>query len=237
MKRAQLEHAIRASTTILKVDRVYVIGSQSILGSYGEESLPERATDSVEVDIYPLGDDDAGHLSALLASIGELSEFHANHGFYVDGVGPNTAVLPRGWQDRVVTVPARQLDGVEVVGLCLDPHDLCVSKLVASRTKDLEFVQELVRASLIDPGVLLDRLVDVVPPVNVIIIDGEEEQGERDINHAWAFAQTLDDEAKRLELSIPSAPKSGLVRAGTLGATSHRGRFASKTLTPPEAGL
>lgn len=115
--------------------------------------------------------------------------------------------------------------------------DLCVSKLVANRTKDVEFVQELVHASLIDPGVLLERLVDVVPPVDVVIIDGREENRETDINHAWTFAQTLQDDVNRLELPTPSTPQRRSIRAGMLGATSHRGRFASRTQTPPEALL
>jgi len=32
-------------------------------------------------------------------AIGEGSEFHATKGFYAQGVGPGTAVLPDGWLD------------------------------------------------------------------------------------------------------------------------------------------
>ena len=35
-------------------------------------------------------------------------------------------------------------------GLCLEPHDLAASKLVAGRIKDFEFVDALLRAGLIE---------------------------------------------------------------------------------------
>lgn len=238
MNRRQLEHAIRAATTILEVDEIYVIGSQSILGAFSEDMLPERATDSVEVDVFPLGVEDAERMSELLFAIGEMSDFHANHGFYVDGVGPSTAVLPSGWQDRVVPVPAERLNGIKVVGLCLDPHDLCVSKIIANRTKDHEFVRELVEAGLIDSGTLLDRLADVKPPIDILVVDGREVRQERDINHAWVFAQSLKDQVERQQQwQSPTAVLGGPRRAGEFGATTNRGRFASRGSTPPEMRL
>ena len=38
---------------------------------------------------------------------------------------------------------------------CLDPHDLCAAKLVHGEAKDLEFVDALVGAGLIDPASLV----------------------------------------------------------------------------------
>ena len=43
-------------------------------------------------------------------------------------------------------------------GLCLEPHDCALAKLVAGRPKDLAFVGALVRAGLLDVDVLRDRL-------------------------------------------------------------------------------
>lgn len=59
LRREDLEHAIRAATEIVHNDRVIVIGSQSIPGSYTEDQLPSAATMSDEVDIAPMSDDDA----------------------------------------------------------------------------------------------------------------------------------------------------------------------------------
>jgi hypothetical protein len=42
--------------------------------------------------------------------------------------------------------------------MCLDVNDLAVSKLVAGRNKDSEFVGALLRHGLVQPEVLVDRL-------------------------------------------------------------------------------
>ena len=43
-------------------------------------------------------------------------------------------------------------------GLCLDPHDCVVSKLVAGREKDLSFAAALVREGSIDLDILARRI-------------------------------------------------------------------------------
>lgn len=128
MRRSQLEHAIRASTEIVQQDSVIIIGSQSVLASWDEHRLPEQVTRSVEVDVCPMQDDDAETLATRLDGIiGELSPFHETHGFYIQGVGRRTAILPEGWVDRLV--PVRNANTNGRTGLCLEPHDLCVAKL------------------------------------------------------------------------------------------------------------
>lgn len=51
MRRDQLEHAIRTACQIIEAPAVIVVGSQAILGTYGEDQLPAAATMSIEVDI------------------------------------------------------------------------------------------------------------------------------------------------------------------------------------------
>lgn len=160
MRRSELEHAIRAATDIIRTDEVFVIGSQSILGSYTEDELPDEATRSEEVDIAPMHDDDAQSLATQLdAAIGEMSTFHETHGFYVQGVGRDTAVLPAGWTERLVTVSNDNTRGR--TGLCLDPHDLCVAKLVAGRAKDHIFVGSLLKHELVKRDIIAERLLTV----------------------------------------------------------------------------
>lgn len=148
MRGDELEHAIRATTQIIKDDQVIVIGSQSILGSYSEDQLPTEATMSPEVDIAPMRDADADALSDQLSfDVGEWSEFHTTYGFYIEGVGKRTAILPPDWEYRLVGVRSEATNNA--TGLCLDPHDLCAAKLMAHRTKDFAFVRALVEAHLI----------------------------------------------------------------------------------------
>lgn len=57
---------------------------------------------SAEADIYPLN---ATHKAdAIDAAIGEGSRFHETYGYYAQGVGPETACLPAGW-DWLLEVP------------------------------------------------------------------------------------------------------------------------------------
>lgn len=41
-------------------------------------------------------------------------------------------------------------------GLCLEVHDLVVSKLVAGREKDFDFAAALLRAGLVDAGTVIE---------------------------------------------------------------------------------
>lgn len=161
MLRSELEHAIRAATEIVRGKSVIIIGSQSILGSFTEDELPVEATRSNEVDIYPLGDDDAASLATELdAAIGELSDFHQTHEFYVQGVDRETPALPAGWTERLVTVTNANTQWR--TGLCLEPHDLCAAKLIAGRPKDYLFVGAVLRDGLVDAQTIIARLETIV---------------------------------------------------------------------------
>jgi hypothetical protein len=64
-------------------------------------------------------------------------------------MGAETAVLPDGWRERLI--PLRNQNTGGGTGLCLEVHDLAVSKLVAGREKDLAFISGLVRHRLRTP--------------------------------------------------------------------------------------
>jgi hypothetical protein len=165
MRRDQLEHAIRTACQILEHPAVIVIGSQSILGSYQEDELPSEATMSVEIDILPLADTDAetARLADRIEGVaGEWSPFEEQHGFSIDGVDLQTAVLPRGWRDRLIKVQnantAAPSGAPQFTGWCLDKEDLCVAKLCAFREKDRNFVAALLDARLVDAVTITARL-------------------------------------------------------------------------------
>lgn len=125
MTREQLAHVLRAAARIAEDGRILVIGSQAILGSFDERELPQQAWVSVEADLAFLDDGEhAAKANAVDGAIGELSGFHETLGYYAQGVEVSTAVLPDGWQDRVVPFDFRSADPAQAV--CLDPHDLVV---------------------------------------------------------------------------------------------------------------
>ncbi|MGI6797958.1 DUF6036 family nucleotidyltransferase [Gordonia sihwensis] len=163
MRRDQLEHAIRAACAILGADDVIVVGSQSILGTWDEDELPERATRSNEADILPIASDQ-GSVTELAdrleGAAGELSQFHRTHGFYLDGADLTTSVLPSHWRSRLVAVRNASTNGH--TGWCLEPHDLGIAKLIAHREKDTAFVAALIEHRLLDPK-LLRRRIETIP--------------------------------------------------------------------------
>lgn len=137
MKRQDLEHLIRASSDITKEYELVVVGSQAILGT--DPNPPASLTVSVEADIYPLHRPELADKIDVL--IGEGSPFHEQNGYYAQGVGPETALLPMGWLDRIVRVPDAAHDAG--VGYCISPIDLFMSKAAAGREKDQVFCMAL----------------------------------------------------------------------------------------------
>ncbi len=159
MTREQLEHLLRASATVLidcgsraPTQELVVIGSQAILGQYPQ--APGELLRSMEADLYPLREPELA--DAIDGAIGELSAFHDTYGYYAQGVGPETATLPLEWIERVIPVQSEATG--TAIGLCLDAHDLAVSKYVAGREKDLSFTGELARYGITRRSVLLERL-------------------------------------------------------------------------------
>ena len=152
MKREELEHLLRAAGDICKEDHFIVIGSQAILGQF--PNAPECLRVSVEADVIPAYRPERTDL--IDGTIGELSPFHATYGYYAHGVSERTAVLPEGWRERLIAVCNPNTRGV--TGLCLEVHDLLVSKLVAGREKDHQFVRQAILHRLATEHVLLERL-------------------------------------------------------------------------------
>ncbi|MGW8265936.1 MAG: DUF6036 family nucleotidyltransferase [Longimicrobiales bacterium] len=158
MKRTEFEHAVRAAAAVLGVDELLVIGSQALHGSV-ESDLPEEALRSVEVDVAALEDPEGRKADLIDGAIGEASMFHATFGYYAQGVEAVTAVLPDGWEGRLVRF--RTAGTLGVVAWCLEPHDLWISKMVAGRPKDLEFGRALLERRIVEPAELMKRLEDV----------------------------------------------------------------------------
>lgn len=152
MRRNELEHLIRAAAAVTNQYEIVIVGSQSILGAV--PTPPHSLTESMEADVYPLQRPDLADL--IDGSIGEGSPFHDCFGYYAQGVGPETAVLPDGWQSRLVRIQNTNTD--LKVGLCLEPHDLAASKLVAGREKDWIFVSVMLNNKIVNSPTLLMRI-------------------------------------------------------------------------------
>lgn len=152
MLRGELEHVIRAAASVSGEREIVVVGSQAILAS---EPSPPRGplTASREADVYPRRHPDRAE--SIDGALGEGSRFHATHGFYAHGVGPETAKGPAGWQRRLIAVRNENTQGA--TGLCMEPHDLVCSKLAAGRDKDVAFARAALAHNLVDADELRAR--------------------------------------------------------------------------------
>lgn len=152
MTRDQLEHVIRAAAVVSEDDDLVIIGSQAVLGQF--PNAPAALLVSSEADLWPRNHPERWEL--VDGTIGELSPFHDTFGYYAQGVGPETATLPAGWEDRLVPIRGPGTRGA--TGWCLEIHDLLVSKYVAGRDKDLAFTRTAAQHGLADPAILAARL-------------------------------------------------------------------------------
>ena len=152
MEREEVEHAIRAAAAVTNEKELIIIGSQTIHGL--KQDLPSDLLESQELDCYA---PQAPEKYALIdGALGEGSRFDETFGYYVDGVSPNTATLPRGWESRTVPFESANTGGAEA--RMLEVHDLAIAKYVAGRKKDLEFLQHLAEYGLIQARVVEERL-------------------------------------------------------------------------------
>ena len=154
MKRDELAHVLRASAAISNETSFVLVGSQAILLLL--EQPPADLLVSTEIDLYPALRPEKADL--IDGAIGAHSTFHDTFGYHVDGVGPETASLPKDWMSRAVLTYFG-----EITAICPDLHDLVVSKCAAGRDKDADFVRILLASGLVEANILLERIAMLDP--------------------------------------------------------------------------
>jgi hypothetical protein len=162
VKQEDFAHVLRAAADAAEDNNIIVIGSQAILGTYSEDELPPEACLSIEVDIAFLDDPNELKATKVDGAIGEDSRFHETYGIYGQGVGLAVAKLPRGWRERCVAVTLQAAHPSTAV--CLEVHDIVVSKLFAGREKDYDYARALIRAGTVSCATLRERaaLLDTI---------------------------------------------------------------------------
>jgi hypothetical protein len=132
---------------------IFIIGSSAILAVLPDPPVGEL-TASRDVDVIAPADEErlADQISYVL---GEGSDFDKDYGYYADGVTSGTpSYAPRDWKTR--TLPVRVQD---VIGHCMAPDDLVLSKRGVGREKDLDFSKSVAKLQLVKQEALLERLV------------------------------------------------------------------------------
>ncbi|MCP3477786.1 hypothetical protein NLM33_47640 (plasmid) [Bradyrhizobium sp. CCGUVB1N3] len=163
-----LVETVRVIARLFKTDKVFIIGSQSILLSWPDAPVVLRT--SGEIDAYPENakiweiqqkeldpEDDPEASEEINALYGEGSKFHREHGFYIDGVDENTARLPDDWNKRTITKTV-DVDDRKVLAVAPCPEDIIVSKLARLSDKDKEFVEGYHQARPFDRELVVERI-------------------------------------------------------------------------------
>lgn len=144
----------------------------------------------------PLEDDEHESVSMKMEIYGEASNFSFGRGYFIDSVSRKTALLPDGWQDRVVRFRTHAPVGTKRpsrrTGLCLEKHDICASKLARGWEKDITFTSMLVSNGLVDGDLLLER-VGAIPTERF----ESPEQKDAALARARAFASRPGEQDNR----------------------------------------
>jgi hypothetical protein len=151
MRLSALIHLVQSVRAVAQCDRIYVLGSSSLLVSFPELAEPLlTATYDADLLVEPCDEE----LAAVVhEAVGEGSLFAKRTGYHADLLRPNIVEsLPKDWRERLVP-----LEGVPNAD-ALAPLDLLVVKLCAGRVKDLELVRSVMRAAAIPASKLRARL-------------------------------------------------------------------------------
>jgi len=163
-----LVEAVRAIARLFETDKAFIIGSQSILLSWPDAPMVLRT--SGEIDAYPENakswevaqkEQDPEYppeaSEEINALFGEGSNFHREHGFYIDGVDENSARLPPDWTNRTIDREV-EVDGRKVIAVAPCPEDVIVSKLARLSEKDREFIEAYHAARPLNHDLIIERI-------------------------------------------------------------------------------
>ncbi|MGH8400274.1 MAG: DUF6036 family nucleotidyltransferase [Gammaproteobacteria bacterium] len=159
MNRYRLEQAIAEVGRRTQLDYFYVIGSAAVFAC-----LPDMTDEALvatrDVDVIPsppLPADIDRFIDQIDMVLGEGSPFDDENGWYVQGVDFTTpGYAPRSWKERVIPVRS-----ASYTGLCMEIHDLVLSKYGIGREKDLDFTRVLAKSGRINQETLLNRLHEI----------------------------------------------------------------------------
>ena len=161
MRKSDLFKLIQDFKALSGEEAPIIVGSQALHAV--TDTLPEVARRSVECD-FLLSSGNFHMRATIDEEMGVLSNYQVVNGFFADTLGLATVVLPDGWDKRLQ--PFVDDENV-LIALCLDPYDLAVSKLIAGRDKDIEFIEALLASELLSIDKLLEqvKLVESMPLV------------------------------------------------------------------------
>jgi hypothetical protein len=165
VRKSDLFELIEKINEISSEEKPIIVGSQAVHAI--TEDLPEIAKKSIECD-FLFGFGKSETRTEVNKKLGVFSKFQLEHGFYADALGLATVVLPTDWQERLQ--PFVNENG-ETVAYCAEVHDIAVSKFIAGREKDFQFLNDTFEMEIISIEKFIERvrLVESMPQSPVLI--------------------------------------------------------------------
>ena len=154
MKRRELEHLLRAAGSVARDHDFILFGSQAIWGLIAK--VPKELAASMEADLYPRTHPQA--VTLIQEALGRPSRFHRTYGYFADSVAPELCTFPNEWEKRLKPFRTKNTGGV--TAWCVEIHDVAVSKLVAGRPKDLDYIRALLKHKIARLKTLQERITD-----------------------------------------------------------------------------
>jgi hypothetical protein len=133
MNRSELEHIIRAAGEIAQVEKVIILGSQSILAQFPD--LSELVSNSAQTEV-------AARIQ--------------NREILIRSIEADIMIPDSEEKTELVEICNENTNGIS--GLCIEIHDVMASKLYAGRPKDIEFFNAAVNLGLLSKEILRERL-------------------------------------------------------------------------------
>lgn len=149
VKRLHLELVVAAAAKACGDSAIHVTGRLSILGKY--PGVTDEVVERDEFELFPRSKRAAA--AEIDRALGGQSGFRQLHGCGARAANPDDAILPEGWQFRLIEVRTESTGGAS--GWCLDPNDLAVGEIWKAGNTPSEFVRLLLLHDLIDPDLML----------------------------------------------------------------------------------
>jgi hypothetical protein len=153
MEANKVDRLLRAAGAATGQARFVLVGSATIFA--WEDMVPSDMSQTREIDLfaYDVDRETAENISAEIdGALGHSSQFDETYGYYCDGVGPDTAILPIDWEARSMLYSSPATNGVTAI--VPHPNDIAVAKLCAGREKDMIWLRAAVRSAIIDPAAM-----------------------------------------------------------------------------------
>ncbi len=158
MELEKVDHILRAAGKVTGQTHFVLVGSAAIFAWRAD--IPDEMALTREADLFAYDVPDSAEAARIAddldAVLGQASQFDQTFGYYCDGVGPETAILPDDWRDRAKAYSSERTGGVTAI--VPEPNDIALSKLCAGREKDTAWIAAAIRHGLVDPAIMEQRL-------------------------------------------------------------------------------